>query len=273
MLKGGIALASGKRLRVPRGEGWKLALVGVLFMSANNMLLTWAETMVPTGFASLLVSTMPIMVALTERFLPGGEPLRWRSWAGTLLGTAGIAILVWPSIHDTRHHTATAHTGLGILLCLLAALAFAAGSVLSRRFQFKADTFIATGWQIGAACIFNFLFALGAGSFHHAVWTRSGIEAIMYLAVFGSLIGLVAFTYLLQHVPVSKVATYAFVNPVIAVILGVILLGERLVFTEGIGMAVIVCAVALVVFGRVGGARNPPVLTREMLATAGSASE
>ena len=93
------------------------------------------------------------------------------------------------------------------------------------------------------------------------------------MAVFGSLIGLVAFTYLLQHVPVSKVATYAFVNPVIAVILGVILLGERLVFTEGIGMAVIVCAVALVVFSRVGGARNPTVLTREMLATAGSASE
>ncbi len=269
----GIALAAGKSLRVPRGEGWKLALVGVLFMSANNMLLTWAETMVPTGFASLLVSTMPIMVALMERFLPDGEPLHGRSWAGTLLGTAGIAILVWPSLHDTRHHLAIAHTGLGILLCLLAALAFAIGSVLSRRFHFKADTFIATGWQIGAASLFNLLFALGAGSFHRAVWTRSGVEAIVYLAVFGSLVGLVAFTYLLQQVPVSKVATYAFVNPVIAVVLGALLLRERLAITEGIGMAIIVCAVALVVLSRVSGGRSRKVLAREVLAAAGSASE
>ena len=70
-----IALGRGKSLRVPKGEGPKLALIGLLFMSGNNMLLTWGETMVPSGFASLIVSTLPIMVALLEWGLPGGEPL------------------------------------------------------------------------------------------------------------------------------------------------------------------------------------------------------
>lgn len=269
-----ISLLRGKSLRVPKGEGPKLALVGILFMSGNNMMLTWGETMVPSGFASLIVSTMPIMIALMERFLPGGEPLNKRGWAGTLLGTAGIAVLVWPSLHRAPHGTVGAgggHAGFGTLICLLAALSFGIGSVLSRRFRFKADTFIATGWQIGSAGLFNVLFALAAGSFHHAVWTPHGVEAIVYLSVFGSLVGLVAFTYLLQNVPVTKVATYAFVNPMIAVLLGVVLLGERLAPTEITGMGIIVGAVALVVLSRVGGMRSKAALDRELMATAGDA--
>lgn len=270
----GIALASGKSLRVPRGEAPKLALVGLLFMSVNNMLLTWGETMVPSGFASLIVSMLPAMVALIERFLPGGEPLNRRGWAGTLLGSLGIVVLVWPSLHRSSSVApAPGRTGLGVVICLLAALAFAVGSVLSRRFHFRADTFIATGWQIGVAGLFNVCFAFVTGGFHRAVWTPHGIEAVVYLSIFGSLIGLVAFTYLLQNVPVTKVATYAFVNPVIAVLLGVWLLGERLSPTELAGMAVIVASVALVVFSRSGGTRSKPELDREVLAVSGDAVE
>ncbi len=269
-----ISLMRGKSLRVPKGEGPKLALVGILFMSGNNMLLTWGETMVPSGFASLIVSTMPIMIALMERFLPGGEPLNKRGWAGTLLGTAGIAVLVWPSLHHATHDPGGANgsrAGLGTLICLLAALSFGIGSVLSRRFRFRADTFVATGWQIGSAGLFNLVFAFAAGSFHHAVWTPHGIEAIVYLSIFGSLVGLVAFTYLLQNVAVTKVATYAFVNPMIAVMLGVVLLGEHLAATEITGMGIIVGAVALVVLSRVGGTRSRAELDRELMATAGDA--
>ena len=270
-----IALGQGKSLRVPRGEGPKLALIGLLFMSGNNMLLTWGETMVPSGFASLIVSTLPIMVALMEWGLPGGEPLNRRGWAGTLLGTLGIVVLVWPSLHRTGHGAAVAagRTGLGTIVCLLAALCFGIGSVLSRRFQFKADTFIATGWQIGIAGAFNTVFALLTGGFKRAVWTLHGVEAIVWLSVFGSLVGLVAFTYLLQNVPVTKVATYAFVNPVIAVLLGVVILGERLGPTEVAGMAVIVGAVATVVLSRVGGAKRPETLNRESLGVSGEAVE
>ncbi len=268
-----IALGRGKSLRVPRGEGLKLALVGLLFMSGNNMLLTWGETMVPSGFASLVVSTLPIMVALMEWRLPGGEPLNRRGWAGTLLGTLGIVVLVWPSLHHAKGAETGGRVGLGVVVCLLAALCFGVGSVLSRRFRFKADTFVATGWQLGVAAVFNMSFALVTGGYRRAVWTTRGIEAILWLSVFGSLVGLVAFTYLLQNVAVTKVATYAFVNPVIAVLLGIALLGERLGPTELAGMAVIVGSVALVVLSRVGGTKTREALDREVMAVSGNAVE
>ena len=247
-----ICLLTGRSLSVPKDERWKLVLVGLLFMSANNMLLTWGETMMPSGFASLIVSTLPIMIALMEMGLPGGDAMNKRGWAGTLLGTAGIAVLVWPSLH---HHHAVAGEStrplLATFVLLGAAFSFAVGSVLSRRFRFKADTFVATGWQIGTAAIFNLSLATVTGGLHRAVWTWHGVEAVVYLSVFGSLCGLVAFTYLLQNVAVTKVSTYAFVNPVIAVLLGVVLLGEKMGSTEVLGMGIIVCSVAMVVYSRV----------------------
>lgn len=265
-----ICLARGKSLRVPKGEGWKLVIVGLLFMSCNNMMLTWGEKLVASGFASLVVSTMPIMIALIETILPGGDALNKRGWAGTILGTLGISVLVWPSLHSGAAHAAGVATSrplLGVVVLLGAALAFGIGSVLSRRFHFTADTFVATGWQIGAAALFNWMFAIATGAVHHAVWTWAGFGAIVYLAVFGSLFGLVAFTYLLQNVAVTKVSTYAFVNPVIAVLLGVLFLHERLVNTEIAGMAVIVCAVAMVVYSRVDRGK------REIVGMAGDAVE
>lgn len=245
-----ITLLRGGSLRVPADERWKLVLVGLLFMSGNSMLLTLGETMVPTGFASLIISTLPIIIALMEMVLPGGEPLNKRGWAGTLLGMAGIAVLVWPSLHGRA--TAGFHRPLlGVLVLLGAAFSFSVGSVLSRRFRFKAPTLVATGWQIGAAAIFNSMVSVVGGFVPRAHWTWQGFGAVVYLAVFGSLFGLVAFTYLLQHVPVTKVSTYAFVNPVIAVLIGIVLFHERMVPAEAAGMAVIICAVAMVIYSRV----------------------
>ena len=244
-----LCLATGRSLRVTRAELWRLVLVGILFMTVNNILLTWAETMVASGIASLLVSTMPIMVAVIEAALPGGEGLNKRGWAGTLLGSAGMVALVWPSLH--RGSSPGDRHLLAYLLLLLAALAFAVGAVLSRRFRFKRDPFVITTWQIGSAGLCNTLLAVGTGSLHTAVWTRGGILAIIYLSLFGSLVGLSCLTYLLQHVAVTKVSTYAFVNPVVAVLLGVLLLGERLGGAEVLGMGIIIVAVAMVIFSRV----------------------
>ena len=244
-----LCLATGRSLRVTRAELWRLALVGILFMTVNNILLTWAETMIASGIASLLVSTMPIMVAVIEAALPGGDGLNKRGWAGTLLGTAGMVALVWPSLHQGSSH-GDRHL-LAYVLLLLAALAFAVGAVLSRRFHFQRDPFVVTTWQIGAAGLCNTLLAIGTGGLHTAVWTRGGIFAIVYLSIFGSLVGLSCLTYLLQHVAVTKVSTYAFVNPVVAVLLGVLLLHERLSSAEILGMAIIIVAVAMVIFSRV----------------------
>jgi drug/metabolite transporter (DMT)-like permease len=244
-----VCLSRGVSLRVPARTAWRLALVGSLFMTFNNVLLVWAETKVASGYAALVIAMIPIMVALIESALPGGERLNLRGWFGTLLGLFGMAALVWPTLH--RAGAAPDRQGLfGFGLLVTAALAFSIGSVLSRRFHFKVDTFVATTWQIGTAGLLNLAIAMVTGSFQTAQWTRSGVLAIVYLSIFGSIVGLTAYTYLLQRVPVTKVSTYAFVNPVVAVLIGVIAFRERLAPTELAGMVLILFAVATVILSR-----------------------
>jgi drug/metabolite transporter (DMT)-like permease len=243
-----ICAGRGASLRVPRRTAWQLVLVGILFMSVNNVLLIWAETKVATGYASLVIAMIPILVALIESALPHGETLNLRGWMGTLLGVAGMFALLWPSLH----HGAGRRSGslAGFVILMLAALAFAVGSVLGRRFRFKVDTFVATTWQIGAAGLLNLAIATAGGNFRTAVWTRSGVLAIVYLSVIGSIVGLTAYTYLLQRVPVTMVSTYAFANPVIAVVMGVAIFHERLAPAEIAGMVLILVAVATVILTR-----------------------
>jgi drug/metabolite transporter (DMT)-like permease len=244
----GICVARGTSLRVARAVAWRLALVGVLFMTVNNVMLIWGETKVASGLSSLVIAVIPILVALMETALPGGERLNARGWFGTLLGAVGMVALLWPTLH--RAGGADRRGVFGFVILAGAALVFAVGSVLSRRFHFKVDTFVATTWQIGAAGLCNLSIATASGSFRTAHWTREGLLAIAFLSTVGSVVGLTAYTYLLQHVAVTKVATYAFVNPMIAVLIGVALFGERLAGPEVLGMVLILCAVAMVILSR-----------------------
>jgi drug/metabolite transporter (DMT)-like permease len=213
-------------------------------------MLIWGETKVASGLSSLVIAMIPILIALMETALPGGERLNARGWFGTLLGAVGMVALLWPTLH--RAGGGGDRRGLaGFAILTGAALAFAVGSVLSRRFHFKVDTFVATAWQIGAAGLCNLMIATAAGNFRTAHWTREGLLAIAFLSTVGSVVGLTAYTYLLQHVAVTKVATYAFVNPMIAVLIGVALFGERLAGPEVVGMVLILCAVAMVILSRV----------------------
>ena len=227
-----ICLARGTSLRVPRAAAWRLALVGILLMTVNNLLLIWGETKVASGLASLIIAMVPIFVAVIETALPNGETLNLRGWLGTLLGAAGMFVLLWPALHRAAGSSPDRKGLAGFLILIAAGLAFASGSVLSRRFHFRVDTFVATAWQIGAAGLTNLAIALAGGCFRTAVWTRSGVLATVYLSVFGSVVGLTAYTYLLQHVPVTKVSTYAFINPVVAVLIGAVLFHERLARPE-----------------------------------------
>ena len=245
----GICVARGISLRVPVRTMWRLALVGVLFMTVNNLLLIWGETKVASGLSSLIIAMIPIFVAVIETALPDGETLNLRGWLGTLLGAAGMFVLLWPALHRAGGGI-DRRSLLGFLILLVASLAFAIGSVLSRRFHFRVDTFVATAWQIGCAGLVNLVIATVGGCFHTAHWTRSGLFAVAYLSIFGSVIGLTAYTYLLKHVPVTKVSTYAFVNPVIAVLIGVVIFRERLAPAEILGMVIILIAVATVILSR-----------------------
>jgi drug/metabolite transporter (DMT)-like permease len=258
-----ICMVRRTSLRLPGRTIWRLALVGILMMTVNNLLLIWGETKVATGLASLIIAMVPVFVALIETALPGGETLNLRGWTGTLLGIVGMLVLLWPTLHRGRH-AADHRSLLGFVILLVAALAFAAGSVIARRFHFQVDTFVATAWQIGCAGCANLAIATVGGTFRTAHWTLSGLLAIFFLSTVGSVVGLTAYTYLLKHVPVTKVSTYAFVNPVIAVLIGVAAFHERLAPAELAGMMLILCSVATVILSRTKTAPAPTDPLREV---------
>jgi drug/metabolite transporter (DMT)-like permease len=128
---------------------------------------------------------------------------------------------------------------------------WALGSVLSKRWQSGMDVFSATAWQVTAAGAANLLFALAAGNFSRATWTTRGVSAVLYLVVCGSWIGYTAYIWLLEHVPTSKVSTYAYVNPVVAVFLGWLVLHERVDRFIVMGSLIVVLSVILVTSAKV----------------------
>jgi drug/metabolite transporter (DMT)-like permease len=125
------------------------------------------------------------------------------------------------------------------------------GSVLSKRWQSGMDVFSATAWQVVAAGVGCVLFALFAGDLHHVVWTARGLGAVTYLVVCGSWIGYTAYIWLIANVPTSKVSTYAYVNPVVAVFLGWLVLHERVDRFILAGSAIVVLSVVLVTSAKV----------------------
>ncbi len=239
--------ARGMRIRQSARDLALMALIGLLILGIGNTGVMWAEQYLASGLAALLVAVVPLYVALLEVFLPGGEGLRAKGWLGIGIGFAGLVVVLSPGLRDGLH----GHGGqlVGSLVAVVSAFSWTCGSVLSRRAKLSAGPFVAAAWQMLFAGVFNF-FALLAFEGRRGVtqvhFSLQGFWSILWLVTFGSLVGYSAYIYLLEHVPVAKVSTYAYVNPIVAVILGAIFLGERLVPVEYLGMAAILIAVYLV---------------------------
>jgi drug/metabolite transporter (DMT)-like permease len=225
------------------------ALFGLLMLGIGNSALIWSEKFLDSGLAALLLAVVPLYVALLEKIVPGGEQLHPRGMLGLLLGFLGLGILLSPSLRSGFSGHSTQLVAAAVLL--IGAFAWAVGSLLSRRARLGIDVLVAAGWQMFFAGVANFTLSLSMGEWPRAHWTQSAIGSIAYLITFGSWVGYTAYVWLLKHVPVGKVATYAYVNPVAAVILGFLLLGEHLVPTEYAGMLLVVVAVALVTSSQV----------------------
>jgi len=226
-----------------RQMAW-LALFGLLMLGIGNFALIWAEKSLPSGLAALIVAVVPLYVALLEKVLPHGEQLRPLGILGLLLGFLGLGVLLAPSLrHGLTGQSAQLLAGGALLI---GSLAWAVGSLLSRRAKLPIDVLVAAAWQMFFAGAANFSLALLRGEPRHAQWNRPALDSVAYLVVFGSWVGYTAYVWLITHVPVGKVATYAYVNPMVAVLLGFLLLNEHLVPTEYIGMALVIVAVALV---------------------------
>ncbi len=247
LLAGLIMLAwcafSGKRIAISGRDALRLLLIGVLLLTGGNVVLAWTEEYINSGLAAMIVAVVPIWIATIEALI-GGDRLNKLGWTGLLLGIVGLVALLWP---DMANGSAIGKRDLVVCFVLvLGSLSWALGSVLSRRFQLGVGPFAATGWEMTLAGVVNGLIALTFGDFHRADWSRTGWLAIAYLVTFGSLVGFTAYIWLLEHVPTPKVATYAYVNPAVAVFLGWLLHGERIDRYMVIGMIVIIGAVIMV---------------------------
>lgn len=241
LLLGVIVLLRGGTLRVSRRTLASCVLVGCLLPGANAMLF-FAERHVPTGLAALIFASVPLWLAalrLTRERLP------WQMLAGVGTGFAGVAVLAQPS------GTATAW---GIGLVVLSTMMWATGSYLSSRLPMPEDAFAATSLETLAGGLV--LLPFGALTVHHFSPSAASLAGWAYLVTFGSLLGLTAYVWLLGNAPLGLVSTYAYVNPIVAISLGVIFRGEQLTWRLLVGAAIVVVAVATVV-------RQEPAVARE----------
>ena len=241
---------TGRRIRFSARQLGHLAVVGILLLMGGNLTLSYAERIVPTGLSALLIAVTPLWFLVLDSLLLGDHHISRRGKIGLAIGIFGVIVLIWP---DLRHPTALGRRELFWSLALqLGSFSWAFGSVLSKKWQTAAsDPFSAISWQVLFAGAANLIFALLVERHSRITWTVRGVGAILYLVVCGSWIGYTAYIWLLQHVPTSKVSTYAYVNPVVAVFLGWLILHERIDRYIAMGSAIIIASVVLVTSAKV----------------------
>jgi drug/metabolite transporter (DMT)-like permease len=239
-----------RRIRYSPPELVHMAGVGILLLMGGNLTLSYAERIVPTGLAALLVAVTPLWFLVLDTWLLGNHRISHRGAIGLAIGIVGVGVLIWPQL---LRPSSLGRRELWWSLALQAgSFSWALGSVLSKKWKNPAaDPLASTAWQVTFAGITNLAFALVVERTSGVTWTLRGVGAILYLVVCGSWIGYTAYIWLLQHVPTSKVSTYAYVNPMIAVFLGWLILHERIDRFVVIGSAIIVASVIFVTSAKV----------------------
>ena len=245
------AVGKGESVRTSFSQWPKALVIGGLLLLVGNGGVTWAERYIASGLAALLVATEPLWVVMLNWAISRKRP-NAMVLLGVLIGLAGVALLVSDAFKKVNGESVLSVAGVGVML--VASLAWAGGSVYSNRSPIKASTSMAAGMQMLSGGGLLLLLALIAGDFprlslSNASWVS--IVAFFYLLLFGSLIGFTAYSWLLNNVTPARAATYAYVNPVVAVLLGWFIASEPLTARMLIAAAVIVGSVVVITtFGR-----------------------
>lgn len=248
------AVFNGQRIRPSLAEWPKAFIIGGLLLLCGNGGVTWSEKYIASGLAALLVATEPLWVVILNWGLTHRRP-NWKVLLGVLIGLAGVSLLVSGGLVQGTHGPQGSRLSLiSAAVMILASFAWAAGSVYSSRRPIRATTSMASGMQMLAGGSLLLLLALVAGDFKrlnldNASWVSIG--AFTYLTLFGSLVAFTAYSWLLNNVTTARAATYAYVNPVVAVLLGWLIANEPLTPKMMLAAAIIVGSVVLITtFGR-----------------------
>mgnify|MGYP001311868919 CR=1 FL=1 len=236
---------------VPTKGNWKAtAIVGTFLLLGGNGLVALAEKTVPSGIAALVIATAPFWLVLFEAFRSGGVKPTARSILGLVIGFGGVFILIGPSeITGAQHKFDT----FGVIVLLIAPVLWSLGSIYAKGADMPKSSLLSTGMQMlaGAAALFIVSAATGElRGFSFGDVSMRSWWGLIYLITFGSLVGFVAYGWLLHNAPISLVSTYAYVNPIVAVFLGWLLAGEMLNGRIAVASAIIIGSVILINWAR-----------------------
>jgi drug/metabolite transporter (DMT)-like permease len=238
----GVAVARGAKL--PRGRELAVAVsCGLLIIGVGNGTLSWAETLIPSGLASLFITTSPFWMVGIEAAFPGGERLHLPAIAGMIVGFAGTALLLLPGVGD---HQSTHAVWIGFLLLQVSVLSWSFGSIAQRRTAIAAHPFVVGAIQQLVVGIVYIPIALVGPNSQPIVWHTRPVLAVLYLAIFGGIVGYSSYVYALENLPVAITSIYSYVNCGVAVCLGWLFYREPFGWREATGMLVIFLGVAIV---------------------------
>jgi drug/metabolite transporter (DMT)-like permease len=248
--------AAGEEL--PTRKQWRSTfIIGTLLLLGGNGLVSWAEQFIPSGIAALVIATVPLSLVILEALRPGGVKPTWQAIVGLAIGFIGIFILAGPAEISGSQ---TELNPLGVTALLAATVLWAFGSIYSKSADLPKSSFVTTGAEMLMGSIGLLLVSLLTGELNG--WNPAEVSArslggLAYLITIGSIIGFGSYIWLLQNAPISLVATYAYVNPIVAVILGYFLGNETLEPRIWIAAAIIIGAVMFT------NSRNKPQVKRE----------
>ena len=243
----GLMVVTGSGL--PRPALWgPLLLLGFLMNVVGNGFVVYAQQYVASGLTAVLIATTPFWAALVERLLPNGERFSRRALTGLALGFAGIVILVWPEMTNGGAG-GRAFIG-GVIAIQLACVGWVIGTSYARRHELGDNPFRSTALQMVFSGTMLLTAATINGDWSHLSFTPRTIVAMLYLSIAGSLVAYSAYIYAIQHLPLSLVSLYTYINPMIAVTLGTLLLAEPLSTRIGISAALVLLGTWVVGSGK-----------------------
>jgi len=235
-------VAARRGVRVGREQLIGASIVGLLLLVGGNGFVVLAERTVPSGLTALIIASVPLWIVLLRRL--AGERIHLSTFVGVAVGFGGVAFLVVPRGSSGEVDIA------GLAMLLVATTSWALGTFLAPRLRMPRDGLLSTALQQLAGGVVLVLAGAALGELGHldaSTYSTSSLLAMAYLVIFGSLVAFTAYSWLLQHASVSLVATYAYVNPVVAVLLGALFLAEPITPSILVGAAIIIAAVAFIV--------------------------